>query len=57
VVRWEISAEKKSIEDVRVIRSDIFQDERGLFTEIYGQDKFRELGLPEVFEKLRVFLS
>ena len=53
----EISAEKTSIEDVRVIRSDIFQDERGLFTEIYGQDKFRELGLPEVFEKLRVFLS
>jgi len=51
-VSFKISAEKTSIEDVLVIKSEILQDERGFFMEVYRQDKFRELGLPEVFVQL-----
>ena len=48
----EFAVERMSIEDVVVIRPDAFEDERGFFTEVYRQDKFRELGLPETFVQL-----
>jgi len=48
----EFAVERTSIEDVIVIRPDAFEDERGFFTEVYRQDKFRELGLPETFVQL-----
>jgi dTDP-4-dehydrorhamnose 3,5-epimerase len=53
--RWcaiEIVVEKTPIEDVLVVKSDVFQNERGFFTEVYRRDRFKELGLPEVFVQL-----
>lgn len=41
--------ESKHFGDVLVIIPEIFKDERGYFLETYRADKFRELGLPEVF--------
>ena len=48
----EIAIEKTPIRDVIVVKPDVFQDERGFFTEVYRKDKFKELGLPEVFVQL-----
>jgi dTDP-4-dehydrorhamnose 3,5-epimerase len=48
----EITIEKTAIKDVIVVKPDVFQDERGFFTEVYRKDKFRELGLPESFVQL-----
>lgn len=48
----DFAIERTSVEDVLVIRADVFEDERGFFTEVYRQDKFRKLGLPETFVQL-----
>ena len=48
----EFTVEKTPIEDIVVIVPDVYQDELGFFTEVYRQDKFRELGLPDVFVQL-----
>jgi dTDP-4-dehydrorhamnose 3,5-epimerase len=48
----EIAIEKTPIRDVIVVKPDVFQDERGFFTEVYRKDKFKELGLPESFVQL-----
>jgi len=48
----EIVIEKTLIEDVLVVKTEVFQDERGFFTEVYRRDKFKELGLPETFAQL-----
>lgn len=48
----ELSIEKTPIKDVVVIVPEVFEDQRGFFTEVYRQDKFRESGLPEVFVQL-----
>jgi dTDP-4-dehydrorhamnose 3,5-epimerase len=37
--------------DVKVLKPDVFQDERGFFLEAYRRDQFRQLGLPESFEQ------
>ena len=38
----EISIEKTPIRDVVVVKPDVFEDERGFFTEVYRKDKFKE---------------
>lgn len=48
----EFTIERTSIEDVIVIRPDVFEDDRGFFTEVYRKDKFREQGLPGEFVQL-----
>ncbi len=48
----ELSVEKTSIKDVIVVKPQIFRDERGFFSEIYRQDQFKNLGLPETFVQL-----
>jgi len=48
----EIAIERTPIEDVVVVRPEVFQDDRGFFSEVYRQDKFREAGLPEAFVQL-----
>lgn len=37
------------IEDVKIVKPEIFKDDRGFFTEIYRADQYKELGLPYEF--------
>ena len=48
----QISLQKTSIEDVIIVISEVFEDERGFFTEVYRKDQFEELGLPSTFVQL-----
>ena len=48
----EITIEKTPIDDVFVVKPQIFRDERGFFSEVYRQDQFRELGMPDTFVQL-----
>src|SRR6201986_4131470 len=41
----DFSVEKTSIPDLLIITPEIFQDDRGFFTETYRKDKFSEFGL------------
>ena len=41
----EFTIEKTSIRDLVIITPEIFQDERGFFTETYRKDKFAAFGL------------
>ena len=41
----EFKLEPTSIRDLVIITPEIFQDDRGFFTETYRKDKFSELGL------------
>ena len=48
----EFTVEKTSIRDVVIVKPEVFGDHRGFFSEVYRQDKFKELGLPDVFVQL-----
>lgn len=48
----EFTIEKTPIRDVIIVKPEVFQDQRGFFSEVYRQDKFRELGLPDTFVQL-----
>lgn len=41
--------ESRHLGDIVVLKSDVFQDARGFFMEVYRADQFRELGLPTEF--------
>ena len=41
----EFNVEQTGIRDLLIITPDIFQDDRGFFTETYRKDKFSEFGL------------
>jgi len=43
--------ESRHLNDIAVIVSDVFEDERGFFMEAYRADQFGELGLPVNFEQ------
>jgi dTDP-4-dehydrorhamnose 3,5-epimerase len=45
----QIRIESRHLEDVVVIVPDIFQDDRGFFTETFRADQFEALGLPTQF--------
>jgi dTDP-4-dehydrorhamnose 3,5-epimerase len=45
----QIKVEARSLGDVVVLVPDIFQDERGFFTEIFRADQFKAIGLPTEF--------
>jgi dTDP-4-dehydrorhamnose 3,5-epimerase len=45
----EIRIESRHLGDVRVLAPQVFQDERGFFTEVYRADQFKALGLPTEF--------
>ena len=45
----QIRTEKTDIDDVVVVRPEVFEDERGFFSEIYRKDQFEALGLPGHF--------
>jgi dTDP-4-dehydrorhamnose 3,5-epimerase len=48
----DFNVERTAIRDLAVVKPQVFQDDRGFFCEIYRQDKFKELGLPETFVQL-----
>ncbi len=41
--------ESVHLDAIKVVVSDVFEDERGFFMEAYRADKFQELGLPHEF--------
>ncbi|HEX4485971.1 MAG TPA: dTDP-4-dehydrorhamnose 3,5-epimerase [Terriglobales bacterium] len=45
----DIKIESRHLGDVVVVLSDIFQDARGFFTEVFRADHFKALGLPAEF--------
>jgi dTDP-4-dehydrorhamnose 3,5-epimerase len=47
-----IRVESTPIEDVKIAQPEVFQDGCGFFTEVYRQDQFRSLRLPEAFAQL-----
>jgi dTDP-4-dehydrorhamnose 3,5-epimerase len=48
----ELTAEKTAIKDVIIVKPQIFRDGRGFFCEVYRQDQFKNLGLPDSFVQL-----
>lgn len=48
----QLKIENTPIEDVKIVIPEVFEDERGFFTEIYRADQFEELGLPTTFVQL-----
>ena len=45
----QIKIESRPLNDIVVIAHEVFEDERGFFTEIYREDLFKEFGLPTNF--------
>ena len=41
--------DKKTLNGLIVLTPEIFQDDRGFFTEVYRTDKFKEMGIDEKF--------
>ena len=48
----EISIQKTELDDVIIVRPEVFQDERGFFTEVFRKDQFIDMGLPGEFVQL-----
>lgn len=48
----EISIQKTEINDVVIVKPEVFQDERGFFTEVFRKDQFADMGLPGNFVQL-----
>ena len=47
----QIQIEKTFIEDLIVVKPEVFEDDRGFFMETYREDQFNELGLPTDFSQ------
>lgn len=45
----QIKKESEHLNGIVVIASEVFQDQRGFFTEVYRKDQFEELGLASEF--------
>jgi len=45
----DIEIQKTNIEDVLILKPEIFSDNRGFFTEVYKKDLFEKLELPHEF--------
>lgn len=48
----ELTIKKTAINDVILVIPQIFRDDRGFFTEVYRQDQFKDLGLPDRFVQM-----
>ena len=44
-----IQVESRHLNGLAVVVPEVFQDDRGFFTEVYRKDQFEELGLPGIF--------
>jgi len=47
----QVTIERTRIDDVIIIKPELYKDDRGFFTEIYRSDQYKELGLPSAFEQ------
>jgi dTDP-4-dehydrorhamnose 3,5-epimerase len=47
----QLKIESTHLDGIAVIVPEVYEDDRGFFTEVYRADQFRELGLPAVFEQ------
>ena len=47
-----IHAEKTGIQDLIIVKPEVFEDDRGFFSEIYRKDQFEKWGLPGNFVQL-----
>ncbi len=45
----QVKIEEKHPDGIVVVRSEVFEDERGFFYEVFRADQFAELGLPSSF--------
>jgi len=45
----QMKIESRHLNDIVVLASEVFEDERGFFTEVYREDQFKEIGLPTNF--------
>ncbi|HEY8241430.1 MAG TPA: dTDP-4-dehydrorhamnose 3,5-epimerase [Kiritimatiellia bacterium] len=45
----QIKLESTHLGDVKVLASEVFEDPRGFFMEVYREDQFRDLGIPARF--------
>ena len=45
----ELKIESRHLGDICVLSPQVFQDERGFFTEVFRADQFKALGLPTEF--------
>ena len=45
----EIKVETRHLGDIAIVVPEVFEDDRGFFTEIYREDQFKKLGLPPNF--------
>ena len=48
----KVYKEETLIDDVLIIKNEIFHDERGFFKEVYNKDEFKNIGLPHKFVQL-----
>lgn len=48
----QLSIHSRHLDDIVVVKPDVFEDARGFFTEVYRTDQFAELGLPTNFVQL-----
>jgi len=48
----KITIEKTPIDGCVVVKSEVFEDDRGFFMEVFRKDQFEELGLPTDFVQL-----
>ncbi len=44
-----VTIEERHLEEIIVFRSEVFEDDRGFFSEVYRADQFSELGIYEPF--------
>lgn len=45
----QVRIEGRYLQDIVVLRSEVFEDERGFFTEVFRADQFAELDLPATY--------
>ena len=45
----KISIRETEVEDLIIVRPEVFKDNRGFFTEVYRRDQFEDIGLPGEF--------
>jgi len=45
----QITIHSRHLNDIIVVKPEVFEDTRGFFTEFYREDQFRSLGLPDKF--------
>ena len=45
----QMNIESEHLNGLKVLVPEVFEDERGFFMEVYREDQFRELGIPDKF--------